>query len=335
MVRLLMRHSPWTYGIAGARLAEAWAVFDHAACASPRLRLDPTTGTVYLMRCNDKRTHRCQPCASRYRRSIARLATEGVLRAVARPGRHLAMLTVTGPGTQAGHARLHPRLDSRWVTSAHARPVCGCEHEATDVGRWNAAAGDRWNHLRTLIRRELDPTAEYFCATEVQARGWLHKHVLIDSAAPIDPAAVQLLALRAGFGCAVDVQTPTDDALRFARYVVKYVTKSTDGRGDVPWDGPRPTFRTWSQSGDTRCDACRPVCRHCDGGGCCWCGEGCCCQPSARTGFSYTLAYLRAQLREATVRRLLAAGVEVVPRVLPTAADLLGPLPPDPDPPPF
>ncbi|MEZ0494668.1 hypothetical protein AB2L28_20725, partial [Kineococcus sp. TBRC 1896] len=145
-----------------------------------------------------------------------------------------------------------------WVPGGRAVALCDChEHASEGMGRWNALAGRRWNHLRTLLRRQF-PGCEFFRAAEVQERGALHLHVVFWSPTPVSVHALQALAAVAGFGCNTRWDAAGSDATRFAGYVSKYVTKATDDRGEVPWDvldpatgelvESRATFRTWSQS---------------------------------------------------------------------------------------
>lgn len=130
--------------------------------------------------------------------------------------------------------------------------------EDDQIAEWNASAAGRWNHLRTLLRREF-PSLEFFRAAEVQKRSALHHHVLALSLEPIDAAVVQELALRAGYGCVLDVEHFAD-LTKAARYLSKYVTKDAE-RNDCPWvvdkvDAStgeltrctRATFRPWSAS---------------------------------------------------------------------------------------
>jgi hypothetical protein len=69
---------------------------------------------------------------------------------------------------------------------------------------------------------------------EVQKRGALHRHLVINVDRVLVPAEVQSLALAAGFGCVFDLQVLTSGA-KVAYYVSKYVTKSSGDRDLVPW----------------------------------------------------------------------------------------------------
>jgi hypothetical protein len=125
-------------------------------------------------------------------------------------------------------------------------------------GVWNASAGRRWDRLRRSLVREF-PGLEFFRAVELQVRGVIHLHVIVWSPGRrMTAPAVQPFALAAGFGCNVKVTHSGDDVARFARYVTKYVTKSTDDRAECPWEvldpstgelrESSPTYRSWSQS---------------------------------------------------------------------------------------
>jgi hypothetical protein len=112
----------------------------------------------------------------------------------------------------------------------------------------------------TALRR-LHPTVEFFRAAEVQDRGLLHQHLLLHSETAVTPGQVQAAALAAGFGCVMDHQEVSSPQ-QTARYLSKYVGKSTDQRPSVPWERlvvdeesgevvevrTRPTYRSYSQS---------------------------------------------------------------------------------------
>jgi hypothetical protein len=139
--------------------------------------------------------------------------------------------------------------------------LCSCTPAGgVDLPRWNASHSRRWNHLRTTLRREY-PDLEFFRGVEVQQRGALHDHALVWSPVPLRKSVVRDLAMRAGFGHALDL-APITSAKQAAYYVSKYVTKATDLRADVPWWGDVIDFdtgevtegivdgryRTWSMS---------------------------------------------------------------------------------------
>jgi len=161
------------------------------------------------------------------------------------PGRQgsgsMGMLTVTAPGTTAGHLRVIPQPLYR---RGQSRPVCGCETHLNDRGvpGWNSTTAARWNHLRTLLRREY-PQLEFVKGTEVQKRGALHVHAILWSPDAVDLAVVHRLVLAAGFGCSVDWAPCEPGSRRAAYYVAKYVTKDAEP-GDVPWDEEQLDTRT-------------------------------------------------------------------------------------------
>lgn len=204
-----------------------------------------------VMRCNNHRASKCEPCSARYRVRVRRVAADG-MRAVREVPGHQYLLTVTAPAVEE-HLQWVPGWDRR-----SERPVCGCHGSAAGgIGLWNAGASACWNRLRTSLRR-LAPGLEYFRATETQKRGGLHFHIPLWSPVPLSVVEVQALALRAGFGCVVDLD-PIGDVERAAGYVSKYVTKATDARDEVPWDTidkatgevvsvADARYRTWSSS---------------------------------------------------------------------------------------
>jgi hypothetical protein len=171
-----------------------------------------------------------------------------------RPDGFLYLLTLTAPGREA-----------------HTLPsgaLCLCTPPGgVDLAEWNASHSRRWNHFRTLLRREY-PGVQFFRGVEVQQRGALHDHAMTHSDAAISLAVVRRLAIRAGFGHSVDLAPCEPGSRKAAYYVSKYVTKATDSRESVPWaadlvdlDTGEVTrgvtagrYRTWSMSrewGDT------------------------------------------------------------------------------------
>jgi hypothetical protein len=217
-------------------------------CVNPLLFWDYLLERPVLRRCGAHRSKHCPSCATTYRRRVRRVAATGCLDRAAAGG-FLGMATFTAPGVP-GHRR--------WVPGGRATELCDCHGAAVGgLGFWNSEAGRRWNHLRTLLRRDF-PGAEFFRAVEVQERGALHLHVVFWSPTRVNVHVLQRLALAAGFGCNTRWDAAGADPTRFAGYVSKYVTKATDARGEVPWETVneyngelrevKPTFRTWSQS---------------------------------------------------------------------------------------
>ncbi len=191
----------------------------------------------------------CGPCGESKQRRLARLVDNGA-------GIHLAngmvgyFLTLTAPGTKAGHRR--------WLQGkqrGRRREVCGCEDHGLSDGMWNAGESGNWNRLRTSLAR--DRQVIFVGAVETQKRGMLHRHVMLFSDQVLTYDEVQSLALSAGYGCVLDLE-PIRSSAKAARYISKYVTKASGDRAVVPWErldmatgelaGRRATYRLWSSS---------------------------------------------------------------------------------------
>jgi hypothetical protein len=201
-------------------------------------------GHVEFWRCD---SYGCEPCGELKQRRLSRLVDGG---ASIHLGAGLVgyFLTLTAPGS---------RSHRRWVQGRQhgPRPDCDChEHGLTD-GLWNAQESACWNRMRTALTR--DRSVTFAGAVETQKRGMLHRHVLLFTDRPLTFLEVQRLALAAGYGCVVDVES-VRSAEKAARYISKYVTKASRDRAVVPWErldhgtgeviGKRPTYRLWSSS---------------------------------------------------------------------------------------
>lgn len=212
--------------------------------------------TAWPCRCH--REHRCKPCARNYQRRLSRHARHGLALLQARQ-RNAYHLTLTAPG-DPGHAEFIPGRPGKHGS-------CSCWQAARNgLGRWNAGAGQRWNHFATTLRRH-SPGAQYWRGAEVQlgskggrARGAIHYHVLLAVNGSLDVMTVRRWALAAGFGCNVRLD-PVRSSAGAARYVSKYVTKGCSDRWTVPWRRDvvdrstgeittqlHPTYRAWSCS---------------------------------------------------------------------------------------
>lgn len=222
------------------------------ACDRPTVMACATCGERSEWRCRSSSKALCGPCSTSYRRTVARLARSGIGVPTG-----VVFLTLTAPSEEA-----------------HALPsgdICACSANCAPLGEWNAQAGQRWSWLMTYLRRHVDSSAEYFKATEVQARGALHFHVILRLTAgglrrlramwrPKDPRCpLRELVVSRGFGHAIDLQVLDSSPTKLARltnYVAKYVSKAVDSRHEVPWtpdpDQPqtscRARYRTWSTS---------------------------------------------------------------------------------------
>lgn len=223
---------------------------DGMDCESPLLAVsdsDPADREVW--RCSNHRQSKCRPCAARYRRRVQSVASEGMYRASG----FYYLLTLTAPGD---HEHFLP-----------SGKRCSCTPSGgVDLARWNAGAGRLWNRMLLSIERRYGVRPSYFRAAETQDRGALHHHILLWSPRKFALRTLRQMAIAAGYGHEVDLQVLTPGSKAAADYVTKrvsgYVTKSCDGRDDVPWwasfvdeetgevcEGQcRATFRTWSQS---------------------------------------------------------------------------------------
>lgn len=232
------------------------------ACDQPLRAVCMSCDRAEPWACGSHREDRCVPCSWKYRRRLARIALSG-----SRDHGYLYLLTLTAPGEKA-HARKriaswNPPNVSQPSTGFVVAPndLCGCEHSMTSIGEWNVTAASRWNRLRTRLR-QVHEDLEFFRAVETQKRGALHLHVVVWSSTPIDPLALQRLAVSVGFGCQMDLAPIIPGSRKHAYYVGKYVTKSTQERYAVPWNPvvvdeetgvmtsePAPaTYRCWSMS---------------------------------------------------------------------------------------
>lgn len=228
-----------------------------------------------VMRCGNHRASKCRPCSDRYRHRVRRVAAEGLLHHS--DTGYLYLLTLTAPAAEE-----HLQWVVGWDGKSE-RPVCGCEAGlAAGLGSWNASASSHWNRLRTSLKR-LYPGLEYFKAVETQTRGAIHYHLPIWSATPMNSVEVQALALRAGFGCVMDLDPIASGDLRAAAYVSKYVSKATDTRDEVPWQADVVDEVT----GEVRL-------MHTDARYRTW---------SASRGWGMTMRAVREMIREAAVRR--------------------------------
>ena len=185
----------------------------------------------------------------------------------ARPGRWLYFVTLTAPGD-----------------GGHCLPdgsVCRCTPAAgVDLARWNAGHSACWNRWRTWLRSVV-PGVEFIRGIEVQKRGALHDHAIIDSPIPLPlarwKAEMRSRAIDAGYGHSFDVTEIAAGSRKAAFYISKYITKACDQRDSVPWavdvidletgelirGSGAATYRTWSSSrgwGMTMADA-RSACR--------------------------------------------------------------------------
>lgn len=196
-----------------------------------------------IRRCNAHRESACLPCAGRYRRRVRKVAQSGCGRETG----FTYFVTVTAPS------------ETHYMPSGDE---CPCGVRDFDLAKWNASHSRRWNHFRTILRREGSDKIEFFRGIEDQKRGALHDHVMVWSPVPLTKQGLKGLALRAGFGHSIDVVRVVPGSRKAAYYVSKYITKATDNRQLVPWWGDKidyetgevteglveARYRTWSMS---------------------------------------------------------------------------------------
>lgn len=196
---------------------------DWLDCVAP-VHYVSDSGRVVPARCNSHRARTCAPCASRYRSRVKRLVHDGIDHLRGR-GLQLGMLTFTAPGE-------NDHRGTNFVGGPRPPGLCPCTSSLGDPGLWNADAGRRWNHLRTLLRRQF-PGLEFFRAVEFQDRGLIHLHVVVAHARGLDHDALQWIratAIHCGFGCSTDYRPDVSPT-----YVSKYVSKSLDDKHAAPW----------------------------------------------------------------------------------------------------
>jgi len=209
-------------------------------------------GHQEFWRCDCMDESKCGLCSDRRRKLIARLVDLGISNRLG--SGYTYFLTLNGPG-ENDHKRW------RQGRGGNDRPTCDCHHTWLGVskGEWNKDESSCWNRLRLALSRLVDGSLTYIGAVEVQNRGVLHRHVVLNSSRVLLPEEVQVLALSAGYGCVLDLQV-IRTASKAASYISKYVTKSAGARKELPWVADvvnketgevrkmrtTPTFRTWS-----------------------------------------------------------------------------------------
>lgn len=221
-------------------------------CAQPLRAICQVCGDQTYWRCNCSASAKCPDCAERRRRLLARLVDLGTTSRMS--DGYTYFLTLSAPGENEHR---------QWVQGKPGpnRPHCDCHRvwETQQRGDWNAEESANWNRLRTALSRFAEGSLTYIGSVEVQERGMLHRHLVINLDRPLLPTDVGQLALTAGYGCVHDLQ-PIREASRAAWYISKYVTKSSGDRENVPWRADvldeetgevqrletAATFRTWS-----------------------------------------------------------------------------------------
>jgi hypothetical protein len=242
-------------GASHLRWLRRGAVGDVGDCERPSVMGCERCGAAFGVSCGTSSRARCGPCGARYCGRVRRVF-EGGLSAAGVLGSASCALTLTAPGD-----RRHEYRPGIW---------CPCTPEGgVNLAEWNAGAGMAWSRFLQALRREFERygiDVEYAKSTEVQKRGALHFHALLElvglprgQRCPVPVSRIRALAIRHGFGHSIDFDSGTDHA-GFASYCAKYVSKSVDQRGEVPWldretgelcESAR--YRTWSRSRAWRC----------------------------------------------------------------------------------
>ena len=190
--------------------------------------------------CGTSRRSRCEPCSTKYRRRVRRVAASGFDGVLLKPDR-VYSITLTAPGDRQHFIR--------------GQILCPCTPKGgVDLRVWNGQAASRFNRWKQDLERAYGVRFEHFRAVEAQGRGAIHYHLAVRAAAPvvIRKSKIRALAMKHGFGHEVDLQAVVDD--RCASYMSKYVSKSSDERAAVPYVHPVTgevgpgRWRTWSSS---------------------------------------------------------------------------------------
>jgi hypothetical protein len=220
-------------------------------CLQPlRVVCDLGCGYETFWRCGCSADVRCSSCAERNRRLLARIIDHGITDRLG--AGYTYFLTLTAPGSTT-------HRQWRQGRGGADRPSCECHDNGRSLGEWNAGESACWNRLRLALSRVVEGSLTYVGSVEVQERGALHRHVVLNVDRVLLPEEVQVLALAAGYGCVYDLQV-INSAQKAAWYISKYVTKSAGARSEVPWVADvvdestgeiramrtTATFRTWS-----------------------------------------------------------------------------------------
>lgn len=210
-------------------------------CERPNVLACRDCRVEVLAKCGSTRSIVCEPCGDAHRARVSIVAGSGMHpRSREFAGRRMVLathglfVTLTAPG-----ARAHRRPDGR---------VCECTPDGgTDIAKWNAESAKRFNRFMQEVRRVYGKDVEYFKGAEVQKRGALHFHLIVrrrnGGPLALNVGHLRTLAIHYGFGHSIDIQKYD---VKHSRYVAKYVAKSSNERGSVPWDGVRR--RVWEDA---------------------------------------------------------------------------------------
>ncbi len=227
-------------------------------CTRPTVLHCQQCEAALRVKCRATREDKCQGCGKRHRRNVARVFRSGF--SPDRPDGFF-FVTLTAGGEADG-------LEWDRDRCGHSPGECsgdkGCVVEAVPMAQWNASAPQRWSWFVTEMRRQLKRPLQFCGSWEVQARGALHRHVLVWCPGVTQRrfrAAVRLCSRRYDFGRQFDVQsikgTDAREVARKAGYCAAYCTKGGDraeslnmSTGEIKRGGYRPwsASRGWGQT---------------------------------------------------------------------------------------
>ncbi len=164
-------------------------------------------------------------------------------------------VTLTAPGVE--HGLIWDQACGH--TDGECSGELGCKVERLPMAAWNATAPQRWSWFVEEMRRNLKRRGLQFCGSwETQARGALHRHVIVWCPGVTERrfrAAVRLSAHRYGFGRQIDVQpisgADAREQARRAGYCAAYVTKGGERATSLDTDTGeirQGGYRVWSAS---------------------------------------------------------------------------------------
>jgi hypothetical protein len=209
-----------------------------------------------LVKCGAANEGKCGPCGQRHRYRVARIGREGGKSRLT----GAFFVTLTAPG-----AVVLPwdRLKCTHAANLRCSGEHGCKVQLVKAAEWNTSAPQRWSWFVEYLRREFPGTdVQYWKSWEVQSRGMLHAHFLLDVPGASDERVAEVVArlsIAWGFGEQTDVQRvlPCNelDLARKAGYIASYATKGgdrapmfekePDGEGELRITVERG-YRTWS-----------------------------------------------------------------------------------------
>lgn len=189
----------------------------------------PHCDSAIRVRCKATREDRCRGCGKRHRRNAARVFRSGF--SADRP-EGFFFVTLTAGGEDDGLVWDRERCGHRPGDCSGPK---GCKVETVPMADWNSRAPQNWSWFVTEMRRCLKRDLQFCGSWKVQARGALHRHVIMWCPGVTQRrfrAAVRMSASRWSFGRELNVQPVSgSDAREIARragYCASYCTKGGD-----------------------------------------------------------------------------------------------------------